>query len=108
MAHCCSCGGGSTSNVEPTGAGPLATGGGGGCGWSAGTESDPYSPDKGYCMDTAGDATDSFGDNCGYYDIVPEDCDPAWNDGDFYVMAMCCACGGGHPIDEEVVDEEIV
>ena len=51
------------------------------------------------CVDTDGDATDSWGDNCAsWYDAYPGDCGGSYDDDDFDSMAMCCACGGGETV----------
>ena len=47
------------------------------------------------CEDTAGEATDSYGDDCSYYSAFPEDCTGDWDDEDFVSSEVCCACGGG-------------
>ena len=44
------------------------------------------------CTDTAGDATDSYGDGCEWYDEYPEECG-AYDDEDFTAAEVCCACG---------------
>ena len=46
------------------------------------------------CVDTNGEATDFYGDGCGYYDDFPGACGFD-DDEDFFANEMCCACGGG-------------
>ena len=55
---------------------------------------DDPAPDHDSCTDTAGDATDSYGDGCEWYDEYPEECG-AYDDEDFTAAEVCCACGGG-------------
>ena len=57
--------------------------------------------DEGYtgCMDTNGEATDSYGDGCDWY--LYEHWCGGWDDSDFETSVMCCTCGGGC-IDEAV------
>ena len=48
------------------------------------------------CVDSSGDATDTDGFGCAWYDANPQDCglyDQA--DGSFEAADMCCSCGGG-------------
>ena len=51
--------------------------------------------DEGYtgCMDTNGEAVDSYGDGCDWY-LYAEWCG-GWDDSDFETSLMCCTCGGG-------------
>lgn len=75
MEHCCTCGGGTTG--EPyvdVSAQPF-----GGCGWAGNSDVYEYNPDKGECMDSAGDLKDMYGDGCEYYDQNPGDCLPDYN-----------------------------
>lgn len=45
------------------------------------------------CENSEGDATDSYGDGCYWYDWYPEDC--GWYDtDDFSAIDMCCSCVG--------------
>ena len=46
------------------------------------------------CEDSAGDATDSYGDGCEWYDENPGDCG-SYDDDDFSASEMCCTCKGG-------------
>jgi hypothetical protein len=46
------------------------------------------------CEDTAGDAVDSDGFGCIWYDNNPDDCG-AFDSGDFVSGDVCCGCGGG-------------
>lgn len=96
MEHCCTCEGGTTGVPYVD----VSEESYGGCGWAGNSDVFEYSPDKGTCMDSAGDLKDSYGDGCEYYDQAPSDCLPEYNvDGGFQVD-MCCACGGGNPVGE--------
>ena len=46
------------------------------------------------CADTAGGATDPYGDGCTVYAAFPLWCG-GYDDSDFLSLEMCCACGGG-------------
>eukprot|EP00939_MAST-03C_sp_MAST-3C-sp1_P002921 g2921.t1 len=75
---CCACGGGSTTPT-PT---PAPT---------------PTPPSDGTCHDTNNGATDAFDDDCSFYDASPSACvaGDVFDDDDFTLIEMCCACGGG-------------
>ena len=50
------------------------------------------------CYDTNDGALDLWGDGCNTYSANPSWCDSdAYDDNDFTVHDMCCACGGGTP-----------
>merc|ERR1719356_677545 len=49
------------------------------------------------CEDTANGATDSWGDDCSWYDDHVTGCGQ-YDDNDFTANEMCCACGGGRPV----------
>jgi hypothetical protein len=68
--------------------------------WSEGRAEDDSSGSfnrfmEGYtgCLDTAFDATDSYGDGCDWY-VVDTYCG-YFDDSDFETGDMCCSCGGG-------------
>ena len=46
------------------------------------------------CVDTAGDATDEWGNSCSAYNEYPNTCGAGDND-NFVAQELCCACGGG-------------
>ena len=49
------------------------------------------------CSDTAGDALDSAGDSCAWYESRTEYCG-LFADDDFNSNDHCCVCGGGEVI----------
>ena len=63
--------------------------GGSGCGMAA--EEMVYSD----CENSNNGATDSYGDNCSWYDYYPDGCGQ-YDTSSFDAHAMCCACAG-HP-----------
>ena len=58
-----------------------------GCGWAA--EEMVYSD----CENSNNGATDSYGDNCSWYDYFPEGCGN-YDTSSFSANDMCCACAG--------------
>ena len=52
-------------------------------------------PAAGSCADTSNGAVDEDSYGCEYYTQDPDECDSQFDDDDFTIMDMCCACGGG-------------
>lgn len=80
---CCACGGGRQLTAEPTTQSPTMVS----------VEPTMAVP----CEDTANGATDSWGDDCAWYDDHPTGCGQ-YDDDDFTANDMCCVCGGGRPV----------
>merc|ERR1712038_739450 len=59
-------------------------------------DNNPGAPDAG-CENTDNGATDSWGDDCAWYDDHPNGCGQ-YDDDDFTASEMCCTCGGGRPV----------
>ena len=53
----------------------------------------------GQCLDTDGDAEDSWGDNCASWYTMSSRCTTSYDDDDFTAYDMCCTCGGGATTD---------
>jgi hypothetical protein len=58
------------------------------------------------CEDTAGEAIDSDGFGCIWYDNNPDDCG-AYDDDDFVAADVCCGCGGGDRDDFDPATAEV-
>jgi len=80
---CCACGGGRRLTAEPTTPSPTMVS----------VEPTMAVP----CEDTDNGATDSWGDDCAWYDDHPNGCGQ-YDDDDFTASEMCCTCGGGRPV----------
>lgn len=52
------------------------------------------------CVDTAGDATDEWGNSCQAYTEYPTTCG-AGDNPNFVASDLCCACGGGSTADQK-------
>ena len=84
LTMCCACGGG-TSNVVAT-ASPIAS--------TVAPTGTPAHPPT-VCTDTSFGALDEDEYGCSFYDTHQEDCGDLFDDVDFTLQVMCCACGGG-------------
>lgn len=54
----------------------------------------------GTCADLDNGIVDPWGDACVAYWDFPDWCELEFQDSEFVPKEMCCACGGGEPIDE--------
>ena len=60
----------------------------------------------GTCADTNNGQADPWGDDCAAYWDFLDWCELTFEDSTFEPKEMCCACGGGEPIEEGDGDEE--
>ena len=52
-------------------------------------------PAAGSCADTSNGAVDEDYYGCDYFTQNPDECTSQFDDEDFTMLTMCCACGGG-------------